>query len=134
MVRLYGDVSQRVDDTDQHHEVAIQSAFHETLVLQRITWLVNGVVMALCIVALSIIAVALTRALILPLQSAIRIADQVAAGDMTVEIPEASDDEVGHLLDSMRGMVAYLGGMASIADGIAQGDTLVGLGERSERD
>ncbi len=132
--RLYGSISRDVAAANQADEQDITNSFQRDVTLHRIGWLVNGVVTLLCIAVLSIIAIALTRAVTASLKAAITVASEVAAGNMAVEISDASDDEAGQLLRAMRDMVAYLSEMSSIAARIAEGDTSVELGERSEHD
>jgi len=67
-----------------------------------------------------IILIAISRTITLPLRSAVSIADRVSEGNLDVEIPPASRDEVGQVIESMRNMVAYLRQVASVADKVAR--------------
>lgn len=61
----------------------------------------------------SSIAVWFTRMLLTPLAEAVFVTEAVAKGDLTVSIPDGGDSETGKLLDSLKTMVAGLGGMVS---------------------
>ncbi|MFG6468183.1 methyl-accepting chemotaxis protein [Roseateles sp. BYS87W] len=72
----------------------------------RRMWLI-GVSMAvvLCIVAA---ALAITKAITAPLESAIQVVERVAAGDLSRAIPSNASDEFGQLLKSLESMQANL--------------------------
>ncbi|HJW27520.1 MAG TPA: methyl-accepting chemotaxis protein [Rhodocyclaceae bacterium] len=54
------------------------------------------------------VAVWLTRGITRPLNQAVKVANQLAEGDLTVHIEVASQDETGQLLQAMQAMVAKL--------------------------
>ncbi len=103
-------------------EVDIARAFTKARTLQRATWLLIALVTLFCIAALGALAVFVTRSLTEPLGSALQVADQLARGDVRVQIPEAGDDEVGQLLRAMQRLVAYLHEMSAVATAIAGGE------------
>ncbi len=90
------------------------------------------IVMALIIG--TILSVYIARSISRPLKDAIDLSDQVAEGDLTVDIEVKTSDEVGRLMEAMKKMVTNLNGMAQVADKIAEGDTSVELNVRSEKD
>ena len=66
------------------------------------------------------------------LRATAALADQVAAGDLTVEIKPLSDKDVlGH---SLKGMVLNLRGTANLADKLADGDLTVQAKPQSDKD
>ena len=66
------------------------------------------------------------------LRATAAIADQVASGDLSVEVKPLSDKDVlGH---SLRGMVANLRESASVADQVADGDLTVQVKPLSDKD
>ena len=66
------------------------------------------------------ILMVISRTITLPLRSAVSIADRVSEGNLDVEIPPASRDEVGQVLQSMQNMVGYLRQVAAVADKVAR--------------
>jgi len=68
------------------------------------------------------------------MKEAVRTAEAIAQGDMTVSISVTRQDEIGQLLQSMQSMVAYLHEMAAVADQIARGDLSRHVTPRSEAD
>ncbi|MFS2021646.1 HAMP domain-containing protein, partial [Massilia sp. CT11-108] len=56
-------------------------------------------------------AVRLARSIVLPLRSAVAVAQRVAGGDLTSRIEAGSKDEVGELLGALAAMNASLGTM-----------------------
>ncbi len=63
---------------------------------------IAGVVVALLIIFLFM------SARLRPLRQAAEVADSLAAGDLTIKVPEGKRDEIGQMLGSMRGMVEKL--------------------------
>ncbi len=69
-----------------------------------------------------------------PLAEAVDVSERMAQGDLSVEIQLRSEDEIGQLMRSFQGMVAYFREMAGVADGMADGDLTVEVSPRSEKD
>jgi len=78
--------------------------------------------------------VVITRSITAPLAEAVKVAEQVAEGDLDARIAVASQDETGQLLTSLKAMVAALKRMAEAATAIANGDLTVKVSPQSERD
>jgi methyl-accepting chemotaxis protein len=76
----------------------------------------------------------ITRSITTPLAEAVRVAEQVAQGDLDARIGVASRDETGQLLTSLKAMVAALKTMAQAATAIANGDLTVKVSPQSEKD
>jgi methyl-accepting chemotaxis protein len=112
----------------------VDAAFERARMLQRATWLLTAVVTLACIGLLGALAIYITQSLTGPLEDAVRVADQLASGDVNVAIPEPGDDEVGKLLVSMQHLVAYRREMAVVASAIADGDLGARVRPRSEQD
>jgi methyl-accepting chemotaxis protein len=74
---------------------------------------------ALAIVLAVLIAWLATRSITHPLNQAVEVAQQVAAGDLTVAIEVRSSDETGRLLQALKDMNASLAGIVTeVRDGI----------------
>jgi len=69
-----------------------------------------------------------------PLDAAVALVNQVAAGDLTHTTEIDSTDEVGQMLKSMNGMVENLKAAANVAVGISQGDLSVRAKVLSDKD
>ena len=76
----------------------------------------------------------ITRSITVPLADAVKVAQQVAEGDLQARIQADSRDEVGQLLGAMQAMVASLKRMVGAASSIAAGDLMVKVNPQSERD
>lgn len=72
-----------------------------------------------------------TRSIVRPLKSAVSIADQLAAGDVSARIEVTSKDETGQLLAAMENMIVTLREMAAAAEKIAAGDLGVTVDRKS---
>jgi methyl-accepting chemotaxis protein len=112
----------------------VDAAFDRARMLQRAAWLLIAVVTLLCIASLGALAVFVTRSLTGPLEDAVRVADQLARGDVNVNIPEPNEDEVGKLLVAMQHVVEYRREMAAVASAIAEGDLTAHIEPRSAED
>lgn len=76
----------------------------------------------------------ISRSITRPLSNVLEVSKSIAHGDLAVQIPDRSDDEVGQLIGSMTEMTQYLREMAAIAETIAGGNLKVEVNPRSERD
>ena len=63
----------------------------------------------LALVTGAVLALAITRSIVVPLQHAVDIAERVAEGDLRVFDAQRRSDEVGQLLDALHHMTARLG-------------------------
>jgi methyl-accepting chemotaxis protein len=98
----------------------------------EMTVLVGGVC---SFVLLSLAGVFLTRSIAGPLGQISAAAQQIASGDLSVELYSSSRrDEVGDLTESFRQMMSSLGQMASVADQISAGDLTVEVKPKSDKD
>lgn len=112
----------------------VDAAFTRAQMFQRAAWLLTAVVTLLCIAALGALAIFVTQSLTGPLEEAVRVADQLATGDVNITIPEPGEDEVGKLLLAMQHVVEYRREMAVVASAIAEGDLIARIKPRSPED
>ena len=96
-----------------------------------IKFIIASVILVLVLGAL---AYAIARSITRPLRAAVKVADGLAVGDTTIEIPAASKDETGQLLASMQTMVESQQQVVQLADQMAQGNLTVQVVPRSEKD
>jgi methyl-accepting chemotaxis protein len=74
------------------------------------------------------------RSIAQPLRAIARAADGIADGDLDQELSLDRKDEAGRAVAAFRRMIAYLHGMADIADTMSQGDLSNNVQPQSERD
>src|SRR5207247_6295172 len=113
---------------------AIHAAFGTTLRLERGSIVTITATTAVILFLLVVVAVYVTRIIVRPLAGVVRVAERLAAGDVSVEVAEGYGHEIGRLLDAMRKMIAYLQEMADAADALAAGDLTVHVHAHSEAD
>ncbi|MDO9266015.1 MAG: methyl-accepting chemotaxis protein [Sulfurimonas sp.] len=111
--------------------IEISNISIETLSTAIDTMLI-GLVIAL-IVGI-ILASIITRNIALPAISMAKTARAIASGDIIQEVTFVSDDELGELADSFRGIVSYLSDASQIAHAIGQGELDVEIKKRSDKD
>jgi methyl-accepting chemotaxis protein len=85
--------------------------------LKKNSWLIIGS-SALALLVGLIAAWVMTRLIVAPLRSVIRVAQQIAAGDLSVTVEVARRDEIGQLMQAMQQMGA---GLSSIVSGLQAG-------------
>jgi len=134
MVRRYNSVDAMLAASTHTNKEAIDSAFHTTLRLQRGSIVTITVTTAIILVLLVTVAVYVTRSIVGPLAGAVRAAERVAAGDVSVDVPDGYGAEIGRLIDAMRCMMAYLQEMADAAGALAAGDLTLHVHPRSDAD
>jgi len=92
-------------------------------------WVFIGVLVA------ALIGVVVVRNITEPLHKAVKVAEQVAFGDISVTVPvENRNDEIGILLQSFERMVRSWQSVATVAERIAQGDLTVTVRPQSHKD
>ncbi|MFH2066461.1 MAG: methyl-accepting chemotaxis protein [Pseudomonadota bacterium] len=91
---------------------------------QSTSILVISLVFACMIIGI-VIAFLITRVITRPLQSAVYISNQLAKGDLTVDVQVSSQDETGQLLDAIKNMIESIRGVVqdvtSASDNVASG-------------
>jgi methyl-accepting chemotaxis protein len=116
----------------QSRVMEAQAASLVTTVQSSFALMATMILIALVLTVWS--GVVITRSITAPLAVAVRVAGQVAAGDLTARIEVASRDETGQLLGALKAMVASLQRMAGAAVSVAGGDLTVKVSPQSERD
>jgi methyl-accepting chemotaxis protein len=101
--------------------------------VQRSVAIMIGVIGLALILTLGA-GIVITRSITVPLAAAVKVAAQVAEGDLAVRIEIESHDETGRLLVALQGMVGSLKALAEAAVAIAGGDLTVRVSPQSERD
>jgi methyl-accepting chemotaxis protein len=95
--------------------------------------IIGGILLAAAI--LMLIGFLLSRNIALPLRELTRIAELIAAGDLSLSsTPGTRKDEVGILAQSFSRMILSLQNMANQAERIAAGDLSVGVAPQSGKD
>ncbi|HQW50735.1 MAG TPA: HAMP domain-containing protein, partial [Tepidiformaceae bacterium] len=89
---------------------------------------------ALSVVIATAVGIWLSRGISRGIGEAVTAARSIARGETNVEITGASNDELGELADSFRGMTAYLAEMAGAAVAVSNGDLTASVKPRSSDD
>lgn len=69
-----------------------------------------------------------------PMKEMTGIASALALGDVSLEVTHHSQDEIGVLAESFRGMTVYIRTIATACESLGQGDISVSIDPRSEKD
>ncbi|WP_321532408.1 methyl-accepting chemotaxis protein [uncultured Desulfuromonas sp.] len=120
-----------VDDVDARKSELNAVINHTTR--QALWWGLGIVVVCFVVIILPLVFV-LLRQIVRPLVALKGVANQIADGDMAVEIDHSSGDEVGELAKSLKLMAANLKQHADLAAEISQGNFAVDVHLASERD
>jgi methyl-accepting chemotaxis protein len=94
----------------------------------------TGIAVLLVILALTVLAYFIGRSISRPLNIAVSVANDLAAGDTTRDIPVETSDEAGKLLKAMRKMMASVRDATAVAKQIADGKLNVEIHRRSDKD
>jgi len=111
-----------------------QSFVTESKSSARWTYAITAALVALAALLAGATALLITASIVRPLKKAVEAADQLALGDLSVEIGSESADEIGQLLRAMAKMVGSLRHMGENANRIALGDLEIEVVPNSERD
>jgi methyl-accepting chemotaxis protein len=85
-----------------------------------------GIAIVLCLL--------LTRSIVVPIRKAVGVIDQLATGDLAVELKQDSQDEIGRMMAALNGMADNLRNTAAMAEKISAGDLTVDPKPLSEQD
>ena len=96
----------------------------------------NRIILGFVLLTLLLAAVIyfLMRRFTRSLEDAARAADQIAKGNLDVQITARGNDEVGQMARSMNGVINYLQEMSGVANQIAAGNLNVVVNPRSDSD
>jgi methyl-accepting chemotaxis protein len=89
--------------------------------------LMLAAVTTLAVVLAALIAVLISRSVTVPVARAVRVAEALAQGDLTMKIESRAGDEVGRLIQALRGTVTQL---ASMLGRIKETSDMVGTASR----
>ena len=94
----------------------------------------TGISVFVIFIILSILAYYIGRSISRPLNLAVEVANDLADGDMTRDIPISTSDEAGKLLTAMRKMMRSTREATAVAKQIADGKLDIEIKRRSEKD
>ncbi len=115
----------------QNHQLREESEVRSAVSVAKVVLLIFVVVA----VAIGLFAAwFVARGIIAVLTSLSTIADNIAVGDISEESRHQSNDELGHLANSFRGMTDYLGQVSEALVELGRGDLSGDLQPRSEKD
>ena len=134
MVASHNALKARIDGLVAENGAAIDAAFAAMRRMQNIALGLTLLLIAACVAGLYWMSRLTAESIVRPVGEAVRIADALAAGDVTVEVQVRSDDEIGRMLTSLDSVIAYQRDMAAVATGIARGNVDVAIAPRSEWD
>jgi methyl-accepting chemotaxis protein len=114
--RKVAEFRQAIRDTEQvteelfaHADTRIESVRPALAEIERGVSLVLAVVAGLVLAAVLAIGVLTARSITGPVSEAVRVAEALATGDLTLEVESHSKDELGRLLRALRTTVGQLG-------------------------
>jgi methyl-accepting chemotaxis protein len=102
------------------------TARHAVLLTQIIVVLALAISVVLCLL--------LTRSIVRPVRKAAAVIDQLARGDLTVALIQDSQDEIGQMIGSLKGMTENLRATAGIAEQVSAGDLTAEARPLSDQD
>ena len=94
----------------------------------------NIAIIVVAVVIGIVLCLLLTRSIVAPVRRAVVVIDQLAKGDLTVELKQDSQDEIGQMIASLNAMAENLRNTAAIAEKISAGDLTVEPAPLSEQD
>ena len=86
------------------------------------------------ILASILVALALSRLIVGPVRAVAGVARSLAEGDVDQRLDVKSDDEIGEMATSFGEMIAYLKGMAAVAEAMSHGDFTRTVSPHSTKD
>jgi methyl-accepting chemotaxis protein len=134
MSKGYASLRDSLDSHAKRDQARIGEAFSNARSAQQKTSLAIVIVLVTALALLSLVAVGTLRSVLGPLRDMAQAADGIARGRLDQKIDYSAKDEVGVLANAFRGMVEYVGGIATAADRLARGDLSATVAPRSAED
>ncbi len=101
--------------------------------VNRAMWLSIGLIAVVALI-LAVIVFLVARSIASPIRQAAEVADEIAAGNLNVNVTTGRKDELGLLSDAFRRIVSSQSEMAQVAQTIADGNLTVTVTARSKDD
>ncbi len=111
-----------------HSEIARNMDNAKRIIIIMIAVLAVGAVVAI------LLALYISKGIARPVKEMVTAADNLAAGDVNVDVKTNTKDEIGELAAAFRNMIANIRNQARIAENIADGDLTVDVEVRSDKD
>lgn len=92
------------------------------------------IIMVAAIASSIVISLSITKGIVTPVNKLIEVADELALGNVNVNVDASSKDEIGKLMAAFGRMIDNIRNQALIAEKIAGGDLTVEIEARSEND
>ena len=118
----------------QYQETAIDLRYSEAAQTSSNARYLALTIAALALLIGAVIAILITRSISRPVIALAACADQLALGDVEVQITTDGEDEIAMLARSFRKMADNIKGAALAAEKVAQGDLSVQVTPKSEHD
>ncbi len=135
MRNQYNSLKDRLDKFNTSQKKQISRAFQTTRDNYFTAIITISAILLACIGILGFLSWFIIKSLTDSVDEAVTAADHLAEGDLDIHIPRPeTDDAIGQLLTSMREMLEYLNEMATVAEGIADGNVDVDVTPRSSVD
>ncbi len=133
--RLMNQIRAITSDMSEEEQAVLAKRTRESHASSRAALAAIRYGIPLAIAVVCVIGLALARNITRPLNATTAIAESLATGDVSVEIPsEMRRDEAGVLLQAFRRMAGFQREMARVAGRIAEGDLSVPIKPQSSRD
>jgi methyl-accepting chemotaxis protein len=134
MVASHNALKAALEQRERADIVEIDRAFRALHMLQLAAWGATALLIAGCMGMLIWLSRITSRSLTRTVDEAVRVANALSVGDVSVGIEVASDDELGRLFAAMQEMVQYLRDMAQHASRIGRGEVDLTIAPRSASD
>ncbi len=108
---LFSQLKQKIEILIANKSKLAEIQYHTTLDIQQKNHQSLFILFALEIMLLLFFAIFFTRLLTKPVKLAVNVAKQLAQGNLTVQLPTLSKDELGHLLTAMQTMITNIRAM-----------------------
>ena len=119
------------DDTKFNTDGAAQ-AMQSAAATYRNALAMDGVIVAIAVLAGALLSVVITRSIVGPINVAVKVADTVARGDLTSRVRAVGHDEPARLLAALAKMngnlVGIVGQVRQVSDSIATGSSQIATG------
>ncbi|MEA5093619.1 MAG: methyl-accepting chemotaxis protein [Sedimentibacter saalensis] len=92
------------------------------------------IVVIISIIISIVLSLAITKGIVNPINNLVEVSDELAIGNVNVNVSTNSNDEIGRLMKAFERMIENIRSQALTAQSIAEGDLTINVEARSDKD
>jgi len=127
-------ISNSVNELIEFNQNNADTEKQDADIIYSITRIILIVAIIISVIASAVISFAITTSIIKPINTLVEVAEELALGNVNVNVEANKHDEIGKLMESFGKIINSIRKQALAAQSIAEGDLTIDVEVRSEND